>query len=710
MEGERRKGQGDDGGGRRRKKTIRRRQSGKGPSTAAPEFPPITPMEEEIVPAVGDEDEPVGPKKSELRSRLGWAVIRAIYDGLPDFQRRCLEGMGFGPFLRLEKLAPDMALIQALKERWDPECHAFLFLWGHMIPTLEDVVQITGLRVDGQAVTGVTYTSYQEPVERLLGLEVRGERSLLVQRTALQASLGVVNARHRTGEGQADYMARLTQDARAVLAEEEGDAADRDLRRFLILVIGKLILGTRGDPVGCRCLPLLEDLSSVGSYTWGTALLAHLFDSLGTSSRETGVAEFFPLLQVWAYYHLPSLGRGVARRRGAMPLLQRWRFCRDERSLRRQVMLIHDSLDTIPFGHVQWTPYVGENDAAQPWVERGRPYFGRDIWLHCFNTVVPLHHRLVAHTLGLHQAVVEFPTRQRPWERPGHSFRGIQQVTDWTIRVREQLDDWEQRGKEVVSEATSDEDYFWAYARRYGAQVYKGTRRPLDPEGRISSLEGILHSTIQQRDDLQAVVDQLRAELDPAQQMVGGASSSREDPGRSVLEGQLASAVARAEGALAQLQEWEQELRNALARTTTLEAEMAELRLRPEAAEVTRWHEAAEEASQWRQEAAEAARLRTEAGDLRTQLGEERHHCDMLRFEMKGLERALALVGRSRSVANRRGIPSGSAGHYLTGSSGRRRNEEEARRQARAPEGSETGPRAMAPLSPRPPEGTGESG
>ncbi|MQM22161.1 hypothetical protein Taro_055209 [Colocasia esculenta] len=465
-------------------------------------------------------------------------------------------------------------------------------------------------------------------------------------------------------------MARLTEDARAVLAEEEGDAADRDLRRFLTLVIGKLILGTRGDPVGYRCLPLLEDLSRVGNYAWGAALLAYLFDSLGTSSRETGVAGFFPLLQVWAYYHLPSLGRGVARRRSA----------------------------------VRWTPYVGEDDATQPWVERGRPYFGRDIWLHCFNTVVPLHHRLVVLTLGLHQAVVEFPTRQRAWERPGHSFRGIQQVTDWTVRIREQLDDWERRRKEVVSVATSDEDYFRAYARRYGAQVYKGTQRP----GRISSLEGILHSTIQQQDDLQAVVDQ----LGPA---------DREDPGRSVLEGQLASAAARAEDALAQLREREQELRTALARTTTLEAEMAELRLHPEAAEEARWRQEAEaaarwqqeaaEATRWRQEAEEAARLRAEAGDLRTQLGEERHRSDMLRSEMKGLERALALVGCSRSVTSRSGIPSGSAGHYLTGSSGRRRNEEEERgRCERALEGSETGPRVMAPPSPRPPEGTGESG
>ncbi|MQL98893.1 hypothetical protein Taro_031609, partial [Colocasia esculenta] len=431
---------------------------------------------------------------TELRSRIGWAVIRAIYDGLPDFQVRRLEGMGFGPFLRLEELAPDVALIQVLKERWDPACHAFLFPWGHMVPTLEDVVRITGLRVDGQAVTGTTYTSYQEPVERLLGLEVRGERSSLVQQTGLQASLGVASARRETREGPAEHMDRMTEGARAVMVEEEGEAADRDLQRFLTLVIGKLILGTRGDPVGCRCLPLLEDLSSVGNYAWGAALLAHLFDSLGTSSRVTGVAGFFPLLQVWAYYHLPSLGCGVARRRGAVPLLQRWRFCRDERSLRRQVTMIHDAMDTIPFGHVQWTPYVGEDDATQPWVERGRPYFGRDIWLNCYNTVVPLHHQLVARTLGVHQAVVEFPTRQRSWERPGRSFQRIQQVTDWTVRVREQLDDWERRGKEVVSEAASDEDYYRAYARRYGAQVYRGTRRPLDPEGRIASLEGVLHS------------------------------------------------------------------------------------------------------------------------------------------------------------------------------------------------------------------------
>ncbi|MQL86264.1 hypothetical protein Taro_018801 [Colocasia esculenta] len=701
MEGEQGGGDGGGSGRRRLKKMTHYHQADEGPSIMVEEKAPAMPMGEDITAAAPGEDEAIGPKKvglqdlkpcvwdgesvvhscvglllevkrlgngfcpssvtlSELRSRLGWAVVRAIYRGLPDFQRARLEEMGFGPFLRLDELMPDVALIQALKDRWDPECHAFLIPWGHMIPTLEDVAQITGLQVDGQAVTG-------ELAERLLGLVVTRERSSLVARMRMQESLWVADACHQTREGPAEYMARLIANARAALAEEEGAAADRDLRCFRILVIGKLILGTRGDPVSCRCLPLLEDLSSIGSYAWGAALLAHLFDSLGTSSRETGVAGFFPLLHVWSYYHLPSLGHDVPRRPGAVPLLQRWLFRRDEQSLCLQVTLIHDALDMVPFGH--WTPYVGEDDAAQPWVERCRAYFGRDIWLHAFNTVVPLHHRLVARTLGLHQAVVEFPTRQRPWERLGRGFRGIQQETDWTVRVREQLTNWEQRGREVASEATSDEDYFRAYARRYGAQVYKGSQRP-------------------------------REELDRAQQMVGGASSSREDPGRSVLEGQLAAAVAQAEDALAQVQEREAELRESLARMIALEAEMAELHLRPEVAEVSRWCQETEEATRWR----------TEAGDLRTQLGEERHCYELLRSEMKGLERALALVGRSRSSVSRSGILSGSAGHYLTGSSGRRRNEEEARRRERAPEGSETGPRVMAPPYPRPPEGTGESG
>ncbi|MQL98264.1 hypothetical protein Taro_030973 [Colocasia esculenta] len=590
--------------------------------------------------------------------------------------------MGFGPFLWLEELTPDVALIQALKERWDPECHTFLFPWGHMIPTLEDVVRITDLRVGGQAVTRTTYTSYQEPVERLLGLEVRSERSSLVQRTALQASLGVANARHQTGESQAEYMAWLTEDARAVLAEEEGGAADRDLRRFLTLVIGKLILGTRGDPVGCRCLPLLEDLSSVGNYAWGAALLAHLFDSLGTSSRETGVAGYVSTLTFCCFSCLLTgltvvLTRVTFARVGILPppipgprggeATQR---CTSPAALailpRRAVPAATGDPDPRHSGHHPIRPCTVDSLC---WGERRCPAVGgaRPSLLR-YGHLAPLFQ---------HSGPALPPASGADSGTPPGDG-GVLDPTEAMGEARSQL------SRDPVGHGLDGPGP--GVAGRLGAAGQGGSCLQLDSEGRISSLKGILHSTIQQRDDLQGVVDQLRVELERAQKMVGGASSSREDPGRSVLEGQLASTAARAEDALAQLREREQELRTALARTTTLEAEMAELRLRPKAAEVARWREAAEEASRWRQEAKvaarwqqeaaeaarwhqeaeEAVRLRAEAGDLRTQLGEERHRCDMLRSEMKGLERALALVGCSRSATSRSGIPSGFAGHYLT--------------------------------------------
>ncbi|MQM07950.1 hypothetical protein Taro_040797 [Colocasia esculenta] len=286
-------------------------------------------------------------------------------------------------------------------------------------------------------------------------------------------------------------MARLTADARATLAVEEGAAADRDLRRFLILVIGKLILGTRGDPVSCRCLPLLEDLTQVGHYAWGAALLAHLIDSLGTSSRETGVAGFFPLLQV---------------------------------------TLIHDALDTVPYRHVDWTPYAGEDDAAQPWVEQGCPYF---------------------------------------------------------VRVREQLEDWEQWGRAVTSEATSDEDYFRAYARRYGAQVYKGTRGPLDPEGRIASLKGVLHSTIQQRDDLQQTVTQLVAHRAGAGAADGGRCLHLMRRARPLRAGGPASSGGETGGGCRGRTTGAGRSEASLVRTAALEKEMVEMRLRPQTDEAT---------------------------------------------------------------------------------------------------------------------------
>ncbi|MQM02392.1 hypothetical protein Taro_035155 [Colocasia esculenta] len=53
--------------------------------------------------------------------------------------------MGFGHLLAVRPFHVDVPYLEALRERWDEDCKAFIMPWGHMIPTLEDVAYLTGL-------------------------------------------------------------------------------------------------------------------------------------------------------------------------------------------------------------------------------------------------------------------------------------------------------------------------------------------------------------------------------------------------------------------------------------------------------------------------------------------------------------------------------------------------------------------------------------
>ncbi|MQM09943.1 hypothetical protein Taro_042827 [Colocasia esculenta] len=261
----------------------------------------------------------------------------------------------------------DPALTQALRSRWDTETSAFAFLWGHMILSLEDVSRITGLRVYGRAVSGYTYPCYHSIAERLLDLPVE-RRSSLVSRVALQKSLGLYEAGKNAGESEDEYLQRLARVSRRELASEPEPQADLDLRRFLVLFLGRLLFATRGDAVHCRFLPLLEDLGEVGGYAWGAAFLAHQFDGLSASERQTSTSGFYPFLQVWAYLHLPALGRGDLTRPGLVPIARRWDSRRDTRHLADQLERLQEAIDSYPYLDVVWQPYLGEGDEGQPWL------------------------------------------------------------------------------------------------------------------------------------------------------------------------------------------------------------------------------------------------------------------------------------------------------------------------------------------------------
>ncbi|MQM05869.1 hypothetical protein Taro_038690 [Colocasia esculenta] len=187
--------------------------------------------------------------------------------------------MGFGPILEIEPFFTDPPLIQILRDIWDRTSRTFLFPWGHMVLSLEDVTQITGLWVDGEVVSGLTYADYIDHVQDLLGLEPFGDEM---------------------GERRMEFVQRAAGLAREAYGQDSEDIGrvDRDLRWFLVFFFGKMLFTTKGDSIHCRFLDLLEDLSRVGDYAWGAALLAHLFADLSTGTgRETTVGGFAPFLQ-----------------------------------------------------------------------------------------------------------------------------------------------------------------------------------------------------------------------------------------------------------------------------------------------------------------------------------------------------------------------------------------------------------------------------
>ncbi|MQM11068.1 hypothetical protein Taro_043968 [Colocasia esculenta] len=475
-------------------------------------------------------------------------------------------------------------------------------------------------------------------------------------------SLGLYEAGKNTGESEDEYLARLARVSQRELASEPGPQADLDLRRFLVLFLGRLLFATRGDAVHCRFLPLLEDLGEVGGYAWGAAFLAHQFDGLSASERQTSTSGFYPFLQVWAYLHLPALGRGDLTRPGLVPIACRWDSRRDTHHLVDQLERLQEAIDSYPHLDVVWQPYLGEGDEGQPWLAQAPPL--------------------------LRQSVVEFPVRDC-FRRPGRSFRGLHDTTDWRERAREQIENWERKGKAVRSDAMTDDAYLQAYALKYGGKICKSARHQVDVTGEIASLRALLHSTVQDWEAAQRQTAELQSELERVRGTgASGASSSRSAGGSpSLMEARLTGAVLRAEEAQRHLEERERDLE--LAHEHAMELQSERDRFRGEV-QTTR---SERDQLRIRAEAAEAqvAEMARELAMLRVQRPpEDQEEVTRLRAELlaqqmlaRSLQQIVTDIGRSRSRSRSDASISratgASVGQYLAGSSSRRRNEEEER-------------------------------
>ncbi|MQM14714.1 hypothetical protein Taro_047649 [Colocasia esculenta] len=612
-----------------------------------------------------------------MRARVSWTLVLAVFLAFPRFQRDRIEEMGFGEIFRIERMRVDSALTQALWSRWDAEATAFVFPWGHMIPSLEDVSRITGLRVYGKP-----------------------------------ASLGLYEAGKSAGESEDEYLKRLVRVSRRELASEPGAEADMDLRRFLVLFLGRLLFAMRGDTVHCRFLPLLEDLSEVGGYAWGAAFLAHQFDSLGASERQTSTSRsgLIYISQPW--------GEGISRG---------WALC----PLHAAGILaeIHAISGT------SWSDFRRPLTATPTWMS---------VWLHALNLVLPLHLHLSQHSLGLRQSVVEFPVRDQ-FRRSGRSFRGLHDTTNWCERAKEQINNWEHRGKAVKSDATTDDAYLQAYALKYGGiqehptpgrcswqdciapslTLLDGARSGggAEADNRASNYSPQLQHLIKFKLILETDMCfcAQRRELERVRSTgAGSASSSRGAGGSpSLLEAQLAGAVLRAEEAQRHLEEREMDLRLTTEHTMDLQGQRDQLQGEIQTTRSER-DQLCIQAGAAEVQVAEATK---ELAALRAQ-GPPVDQAEMVRLctevmaqqiridELRGMVKTLGEAARSRSRSRTgvSGVSGASVRQYLAGSSSRRRNEEDGRHHRG--EGSTQGDRdggEMPPPADRQ-EGSGESG
>ncbi|MFQ6660926.1 hypothetical protein Gotur_029262 [Gossypium turneri] len=91
------------------------------------------------------------------------------------------------------------------------------------------------------------------------------------------------------------------------------------------IVRGVLMPDANNDKVHLMYLPLLVDLSTVSSYSWGSAVLAVLYRELCrvTNPDVVDMSECLTLLQSWALYRMPFLA-SVSHQPYVYPLLNRW--------------------------------------------------------------------------------------------------------------------------------------------------------------------------------------------------------------------------------------------------------------------------------------------------------------------------------------------------------------------------------------------------
>lgn len=216
-----------------------------------------------------------------------------------------LERFNLAHLARLGTIRLDRDLITAILERWRRETHSFHLPTGEITITLEDVLCLWGLPIDGLPLIGEIDQNFEDLVLRCLG------------RVEWQAFRRPPGHMHMSMEWLREPWQEVRQgpdDKRKLKARlpQEADQEEIEIyaRSYMLELCSRVMFPDQSGFSQTMWLQFLENITRPPLYSWGSAVLARLYRALcdGSDMTKPQMGGALGLLQMWVWTRFP-IGR-----------------------------------------------------------------------------------------------------------------------------------------------------------------------------------------------------------------------------------------------------------------------------------------------------------------------------------------------------------------------------------------------------------------
>ncbi|KAL3649772.1 hypothetical protein CASFOL_006175 [Castilleja foliolosa] len=311
---------------------------------------------------------PGAPENNSVLSKYKTHIARALWKGIerpilrPVYHTNKLLEWNIGSessssyFKQLWKatglsMVPEMSysgcdknVITAFVERWHPETNSFHLPFWEMTITLDDVMCLTGLPIEGRSVrTSITGTR-----------DVRQQMIDLFGMTERETYDGCLFGGSMKLEWLHSYF-------KTHIVDTDRDKVRQGCRAYLLYLFGcSLFCDKSGTKVPHQWLEYFADLKEFSKYAWGAATLAYLYRQLGSASKVDcrQLCGYLTLLQAWIYERFPCFRAAInVNYEVGQPLAYRWTTSRHAGPSVAHLQAHRETLDLMTADQVVWCPY-----------------------------------------------------------------------------------------------------------------------------------------------------------------------------------------------------------------------------------------------------------------------------------------------------------------------------------------------------------------